>query len=69
MIRTLSLKFKIFLLSALVVLGLLTLGLSAYLQLSSYQTVVDDSELHIQRRSDILAAVQRASVTFKEQVQ
>jgi methyl-accepting chemotaxis protein len=69
MFSNVSLKFKILLLSVLIVLGLATLGVTAYLQLRSYNTVVDDTATHSQRRSDILAQVQGAAINFKTQVQ
>lgn len=69
MLHQLSLKFKILLLSALVVIGLVTLASSAYLQIRQYNVVVNDSAIHIQRRSDILANVEKASIDFKTQVQ
>ncbi|HEY0894200.1 MAG TPA: methyl-accepting chemotaxis protein, partial [Cellvibrio sp.] len=62
-------KFKILLLSALIVLGLSTLGVTAYLQIRSYNAVVDDTATHSQRRSDILAEIQAAAINFKTQVQ
>lgn len=69
MLSSLTLKFKIMLLSGLVVLGLCTLGLSAYYQLSQYSNIVTEGAVHIQRRSDILANVEKASIHFKSQVQ
>lgn len=69
MLSNLSLKFKIMLLSGLIILGLFTLGLSAYLQLSQYSQIVADGAVHIQRRSDILANIEKASIGFKSQVQ
>ncbi|MGV8838634.1 MAG: methyl-accepting chemotaxis protein, partial [Cellvibrio sp.] len=69
MFSSLTLKFKILLLSALIVLGLSTLGVTAYLQIRSYNAVVDDTATHSQRRSDILAEIQAAAINFKTQVQ
>lgn len=69
MFSNLTLKFKILLLSALIVLGLSTLGVTAYLQIRSYNAVVDDIATHSQRRSDILAEIQAAAINFKTQVQ
>lgn len=69
MLRKLSLKFKIILLSVLVILGLFTLGFSAYVELRQYSSIVTDGAVHIQRRSDILANVEKASIKFKGQVQ
>lgn len=69
MFSNVTLKFKILLLSALVVLGLSTLGATAYLQIRSYNAVVDDTATHSQRRSDILAEIQAAAINFKTQVQ
>lgn len=69
MFSNLTLKFKILLLSALIVLGLSTLGITAYLQIRSYNAVVDDTATHSQRRSDILVEIQGAAINFKTQVQ
>lgn len=69
MFAHLSLKTKILLLSALIVLGLVTLGATAYLQIRSYNAVVHDTGVHSQRRSDILVEIQGAAINFKTQVQ
>ncbi|MDZ4262748.1 MAG: methyl-accepting chemotaxis protein [Pseudomonadota bacterium] len=69
MFSNVSLKSKILLLSALIVLGLATLGVTAYLQIRSYNAVVDDTATHSQRRSDILVEIQGAAINFKTQVQ
>lgn len=69
MFSRLTLKFKILLLSCLIVLGLSTLGLTAYLQIRSYSVVVDETATHSQRRSDILVEIQSAAINFKTQVQ
>lgn len=69
MFNNLSLKFKILLLSALIVLGLSVLGVTAYLQIRSYNAVVDDTATHSQLRSDILVEIQGAAIGFKTQVQ
>lgn len=69
MFSNVSLKFKILLLSALIVLGLATLGITAYLQIRSYNAIVDDTATHSQRRSNILVEIQGAAINFKTQVQ
>jgi len=69
MLNNLTLKFKIMLLSILMVLGLVVLGLSAFVQLKQFNSIVVESAEHIQRRSEILANVQQASIHFKTQVQ
>ncbi len=69
MFSRLTLKFKILLLSCLIVLGLSTLGITAYLQIHSYNAVVDDTATHSQRRSAILVEIQGAAINFKTQVQ
>lgn len=69
MLNKLTLKFKILLLSVLIIVGLVTLASSSYLQIQQYNAVVNDSAIHIQRRSDILANVEKASIDFKTQVQ
>jgi methyl-accepting chemotaxis protein len=69
MFNNLSLKFKILLLSALIVLGLSTLGITAYLQLRSYNAVVDETATQSKIRSEILVEIQGAAIEFKTQVQ
>nr|WP_324257900.1 methyl-accepting chemotaxis protein [Cellvibrio fontiphilus] len=69
MFARMTLKAKILLLSTLIVLGLSTLGVSAYMQLRQFNTVVQDTSEHVQRRADILAAIEAASIHFKTQVQ
>jgi methyl-accepting chemotaxis protein len=69
MCNNLSLKAKILFLSILIILGLSTLGISAYLQLHSYNEVVDDTATHSQIRSDVLVQIQGAAIGFKTQVQ
>ena len=69
MLRNLSLKLKIIVLSALIVAGLLGLGLAAISQMQAYNAIVDNSLIKIQRRSDALADVEKASVSFRMQVQ
>lgn len=69
MFKNLSLKFKILLLSTLIVLGLSTLGITAYLQLRSFNTVVDNTATHSKLRSEILVQIQGAAIGFKTQVQ
>lgn len=69
MLNNLSLKAKILFLSILIILGLSTLGISAYLQLHSYNEVVDDTATHSQIRSDVLVQIQSAAIGFKTQVQ
>ncbi|HSC69516.1 MAG TPA: methyl-accepting chemotaxis protein [Cellvibrio sp.] len=69
MFNSLTLKSKILLLSTLVVLGLSTLGVSAFLQLRSFNMLVDETATHSQRGSDILVEIQSAAINFKTQVQ
>ncbi|WP_062062280.1 methyl-accepting chemotaxis protein [Cellvibrio sp. OA-2007] len=69
MFSNLTLKFKIMVLSILIVLGLSTLGLTAYLQISSYNKVVDETSASVQLRADFLAEIERAAIGFKTQVQ
>lgn len=69
MFANISLKAKILLLSALIVLGLATLGGSAYIQIRSYNAVISDTAVHSQRRSNILVEIQAAAINFKTQVQ
>lgn len=69
MLKTMTLKAKILLLSGLIVLGLSILGLSAYMQMRQFNGVVSETNLHIVKRASILNEVQAAAVEFKTQVQ
>ncbi len=69
MLSNLTLKFKVLLLSALVILGLCLLGGSAYFQLRQFNDIVEEANLHVQRRSDILVEIQASAIDFKTQVQ
>lgn len=69
MLATMTLKSKILLLSGLIALGLFFLGFIAYIQLQHYNTIVEENALQVQRRSDNLSEIQKASVGFKSQVQ
>lgn len=69
MLSNLTLKFKILLLSALVILGLCLLGGSAYFQIRQFNAIVAETNLHVQRRSDILVEIQESAISFKTQVQ
>lgn len=69
MLSSYSLKLKIILLSTLVVAGFSLLGFSAYYHMHNYNQIVANSTHHIQQRSDILAHVEKSSISFKTQVQ
>ncbi|RYY03675.1 MAG: chemotaxis protein [Gammaproteobacteria bacterium] len=69
MFKKLSLKFKIILLSSAILLGLGVLGLSAFIQLQKYNVKVDERLTQIQRTSDLLSDVDRASLQLRIQVQ
>lgn len=69
MFSELTLKFKILLLSALVVLGLSVLGGTAYVQISSYNTLVDETFESVRVRAKFLAEIESAAIGFKTQVQ
>lgn len=69
MLANLTLKSKILLLSALIVLGLCVLGDSAYVQIRQYNAIVDETNVHVQRRADILGEIQESAINFKTQVQ
>ncbi len=69
MLKNMTLKSKILLLSGLIVLGLSVLGLSAYMQLRQFSAIVDDTNTQVLKRSNILDEVQAAAVEFKTQVQ
>lgn len=69
MLANLTLKSKILLLSALIILGLCVLGGSAYLQIRQFNAIVDETNVHVQSRSDILGEIQGSAITFKTQVQ
>ncbi|HMU65640.1 MAG TPA: chemotaxis protein, partial [Cellvibrionaceae bacterium] len=69
MLKNMTLKAKILMLSALIVLGLSVLGVSAYVQMRQFNAVVNETNVHVLKRSSILAEVQGAAVEFKTQVQ
>jgi len=69
MLASMTLKAKILLLSGLIALGLIFLGFIAYVQLHSYNVIVNESARQVQLRSDMLAEIQKSSVGFKAQVQ
>ncbi|PUA29135.1 MAG: chemotaxis protein [Cellvibrio sp. 79] len=69
MLANLTLKSKILLLSAMIILGLCVLGGSAYLQIRQFNAIVDETNLHVQSRSDILDEIQGSAIAFKTQVQ
>jgi methyl-accepting chemotaxis protein len=69
MLASLSLKKKVLILSALITFGLFFLGFIAYLQIQAYNSIVNRDALLIQQRSDTLAEIEKASVSFKSQVQ
>lgn len=69
MLKNMTLKSKVYLLSSLIVLGLVVLGLSAYIQLRQYNAIVNEANIQVLNRSNILDEVQSAAVEFKTQVQ
>lgn len=69
MLQNMTLKAKILCLSGLVALGLFFLGFIAYIQINSYNNIVNEDAKRIQQRSNTLAAIERSSVGFKSQVQ
>ena len=69
MFSNLTLKFKIMLLSILIVLGLSTLGVTAYLQISSYNAVVDATSESVKIRAKFLTEIESSAIGFKTQVQ
>lgn len=69
MLNNLSLKSKIMLLSTLIVLGFSGLGLTAFLQIHSYNEVVDETSAEVQSRAEFLAEIESAAIGFKTQVQ
>jgi len=69
MFANFTLKSKILLLSVLVAGGLCFLGFIAYLQIHEYNTIINDDAHLIQQRSDATSEIQKASVSFKSQVQ
>ena len=69
MLDKLSLKQKILLLSALVIMALLVLGVSALTQLQRFNGGVTDSFQLVENRVNVLMAVEQAHVHFKVQVQ
>src|SRR6187431_247391 len=69
MLKNMTLKSKILWLSGLIAFGLFFLGFIAYMQIHSYNDIVNEDAKRIQQRSDTLAAIEKASVGFKSQVQ
>jgi len=69
MFSNLSLKSKIFLLSGLVVFGLLFLSLIAYIQINTYNNIINEDEKLTQQRSELASEIEKSSVAFKSQVQ
>lgn len=69
MLANMTLKFKILVLSGLIVLGLCILGLSAYFQIRQFNNIVDETNAQVLNRSNILDEIQGAAVHFKTQVQ
>ncbi|MES2824388.1 MAG: methyl-accepting chemotaxis protein [Pseudomonadota bacterium] len=69
MFATLTLKSKILLLSLMIVIGLITLGCSAYYQLHQYNEIVVTAAKRIQQKSDVLENVGKAAISFKTQIQ
>lgn len=69
MLNKLTLKFKVILLSCAILLGLGLLGISAFIQLQKYNVKVDESLAQIQKQSDLLSDVDRASLQLRIQVQ
>ena len=69
MLGRMSLKLKIVLLSAMMVMALLVLCLSALSELRRFDDGVTDSLQRIELRTNILMAVEQAHVHFKMQVQ
>jgi methyl-accepting chemotaxis protein len=69
MLRNLSLKTKILLLSSLIALGLFFLGFIAYLQIHRFNTIVNEDHMRTQQYSNLASEVSQTSVAFKSQVQ
>jgi methyl-accepting chemotaxis protein len=69
MFSSLSLKAKILLLSGLVAFGLFFLGFVAYEQIHEYNNIINDDAKRIQQRSDTVSEIEKASISFKSQVQ
>jgi len=69
MLNKLTLKFKVILLSCVILLGLGLLGVSAFIQLKKYNVKVDERLLQIQQQSDLLSDVDHASLQLRIQVQ
>lgn len=69
MLGKLSLKQKIMLLRALIIVALLALGMSALTQLQRFNGGVTDSFHLVENRVNMLLAVEQAHVRFKVQVQ
>lgn len=69
MLGNVTLKLKIVLLSSLIVLGLSFLGLTAYLQIKSYNAVVNETAENVQIQAEFLSEIESAAIGFKTQVQ
>lgn len=69
MLNKLTLRFKVILLSSAILLGLGVLGISAFIQLQKYNVKVDERLKQIQKQSDLLSDVDRASLQLRIQVQ
>ena len=69
MFANLSLKSKILLLSGLIVFGLFFLGLIAYIQIHTYNNIINEDAKRTQQRSELASEIEKSSVAFKSQVQ
>lgn len=69
MLKNMTLKSKILWLSGLVAFGLFFLGFIAYIQIHSYNDIVNEDAKRIQQRSDMTSEIGKAAVGFKSQVQ
>lgn len=69
MLKNVSLKSKILLLSGLIAFGLFFLCFIAYVQIHEYNTIVNEDAKRIQQRSDTVSEIEKASIAFKSQVQ
>ncbi len=69
MFQKMTLKSKIAVLVSLIVVGLTILAASAYINFSQFNAVVSDTNHRLQHEANILDQVERASGSFRTQVQ
>jgi len=69
MLNKFTLKAKILMLGSLIALGLVFLGVVAFMQLREFNSIVSENARLTLQREELSSNVQEASVAFKSQVQ